>query len=96
MHRTLINLLEVAERILRAEIERALDAQQEFFQQHRRFARTLDELGWVADSTVSLRLVAVSDSSITISGNWSGMPEVTCALEATPSTRGVDDTDCGR
>jgi hypothetical protein len=89
-----VTLVDIAHKRLRGEIHRALDAEQAFFQHHGRFARTLDELAYVADSTVSLRLVAASDSNIAITGTSATMPDVTCSLEVTPSTRGVQALRC--
>jgi hypothetical protein len=67
-----------------------------FFLQHGRFAGTFDERAYVPDSTVSLRLRAVSDSAIVIDGTWLEMPGMTCTQEATPSTRGVRALLCPR
>lgn len=91
-----VSLVEVAQGTVRREIGRTLDAEQRFFRQHGRFAPTLADLGHVPDSAVSLRLVAASDSAISISGTAVAMAEVTCTLDVTPSTRGVEELQCTR
>lgn len=91
-----IPLIKLAQSTLRRKIQGVLDAEQQYLLRHGRFAPTLGDLGHPGGSAVSLSVDATSDSSITIRGTPVTMPELTCILEVTPSTRELDALECSR
>jgi len=93
-----VTLVDVAYHNIRTELHHVMDAQQAYFTGHQRYARTLDELGYLKDSPVTVRVVVESDSSIRISGTWARMPDFTrsCSIRVTPGIRSMDRLMCTR
>lgn len=89
-----VSLVQVGRAALAQENRHALDAQQIFFAQHGRYARTLIELDYQSDSTISLEIVPLSDSSIVIKSTFLPRDEVKCNLAVSPGLDSLGGLDC--
>lgn len=62
-------------------------SQQAFFAHHGRYARTLAELRYPADSSFEVKFDTSLDSAVQLRGSSVEMPGLSCVLEVTPGKR---------
>ena len=91
-----VTLAQVGHDALTAANGQALGAQQTFFEQHGRYARTVAELGYLPDSTIALQIVPTSDSIVEMSSTFLPMPEVSCSLDVRPGITSLSGLVCTR
>lgn len=86
---------QAAHAFLRADMEHVLEAQQAFLAGHKRYARTLDELGLEYPPAHSeIRFAAVADSSLRLEGVSLRWPAVSCVRQITSRARAEEPFAC--
>jgi hypothetical protein len=76
------------------EMGRVAGAEQAFFTQHGRYARTMGELGYRGDSSFVVQLGPTADSTLQLTGTSHRLPGYRCVLDGVPRQRFLGPARC--